>query len=175
MTLKMDKRKIVATLSYGKVPSRFMVGVFTTMLIGCIILLPIIVSTLIAEKQYQFLIISIFAIVLGLFLSGYFLFHCYKINNKIKLWKQDAVLLKAKSKIVAEQRVPSYGVTEDKVAKISVTFKYEGKRIKIVSEEQGEKDFFHSKVGFDKLFKEYDDREIDILYSPRFHQVMILE
>ena len=37
------------------------------------------------------------------------------------------------------------------------------------------KDFVHSKVGLDKLFKEYDDREIDILYSPRFHQVMILE
>ena len=175
MTLKMDKRKIVATLSYGKVPSKFMVGVFTTMLIGSIILIPIIIIMLIAEKQYQFLIISIFAILLGVFLSGYFLFHCYKIKNKIKLWKQDAILLKAKSKIVAEQWVPSYGIIGSKVAKISVTFKYEGKRIKMVSGEQGEKDLFHSKAGFDELFKEYGDREIDILYSPRFNQVMILE
>ena len=32
-----------------------------------------------------------------------------------------------------------------------------------------------TKVGFDELFEEYGDREIDILYSPRFNQVLILE
>lgn len=174
MDLGTDKKKIVATLSYGKVPPAFLVVIFITMLLCSIILVPITIIIAVGENQYDFLFLLTFSIV-GIPLSTYFLFDYCRAKQMIKLWKQDAVLLKAKSKIIAEQWVSSHVMIQDKVVKLSVTFKYEGKKMKIVSGEQGKKDLFHPIVGFDKLFEQYDDREIDILYSPRFDQVMILK
>ena len=73
MDLGTDKKKIVATLSYGKVPPAFLVVIFITMLLCSIILVPITIIIAVGENQYDFLFLLTFSIV-GIPLSTYFLF-----------------------------------------------------------------------------------------------------
>lgn len=170
----MKKRRIVATLAYGKIFSPMIMTMFIVMLFCGVMLIPLLIVFAILRNEYL-LLLGLLLSVLCIFLSVYAIVHHIRIKREINLWKQDAVLLMAKSKIIEEKTVYDRGIPQGKEAKVSVKFQYNENKLKHVSGEKIKKDIFHSYKGFDSIFLKYGDCEIDILYSPRFDQVMILK
>lgn len=83
------------------------------------------------------------------------------IRRKIKRWLEDAVLLSAISKKLLSAGIPSS-------SKIQIEFVYNGKKKKQVS-------LPGKLLQIQTIFSRYADREIQILYSPKYDQVMILK
>ncbi len=107
--------------------------------------------------------------VVGLFfaiIAFVFLLKNFLLINKCKKWLQDAVLLKARTKGIKH---PNNIVPEDfGRIKLEITFIYNKKKIKKFS---GTK----STNGYDLIFSRFADKDINILYSPKFDEVMILK
>lgn len=89
-----------------------------------------------------------------------------KLKNKIKLWLADAVELKAYSTKIEEHKMGFQPIA----TKIQVEFDYADKHYKIESTYQ----VFGGYKGCVGCFNKYADREINILYSPKYDEVMIL-
>ena len=89
-------------------------------------------------------------------------------ERKIRLWLKDAVPLTAQSQIVGVQK---RGLCEFEAVKISVKFVYNGKEHIQTS---GNPKRRNASNGFTFIYNDYTDREIKILYSPSYDQVMVL-
>lgn len=119
---------------------------------------------------------DIFAILGCLFISvfptsilGLLIYKNEKNKKEIELWLNDAVELTA--------YVRQLGVIQSGLAglyKIQVEFEYEGQHYKY--ESRG-KQLSASKFtyGYHNVWKDYVDRNIDILYSPRYKEVVLLK
>ena len=167
----MKKRRVVATLAHGRTLSPILnVMVFVWLICGLLVAtLSLIYATV--NKDWLFLLGVLLCGGMA-FLASYLLIYYGKINKEIKCWKEDAVLLEATCKVVNERIV---GRFFGKEAKIMLKFKYDGKKRKCTSGEKIKKDIVHTYKGFDSIFVKYDNCKIDILYSPKFDQVMILK
>jgi hypothetical protein len=92
--------------------------------------------------------------------------HGYKLKKKIRLWLEDAVELKAYAK-----KQDDYTEFIKPSAKISVHFKINGKKYSRVSEGKSGS----LPKGYHGIWTKYADKEIDILYSPKYDQVLVLK
>ena len=94
-----------------------------------------------------------------------------KIRNikEIELWLEDAVMLKAYSQYKRPHDdgpvinfLNALGHNDNDGYTIRISFKYNGKHLKFTS-------------SHDYCWRKYLDKEIDILYSPRFREVILLK
>ena len=81
--------------------------------------------------------------------------------NEISLWVQDVVELKAISKDM------TFVSREYKPHQIQVDFEYKGQKYQKLSTPG------NLRTGYHKIFTKYADREIKILYSPKYDEVLI--
>ncbi len=167
--MKNNKRKIVASLTYGKGMSVVALILFTVLLFSGAGIIYLGVNAEGADKWVY--LISGLLIVIAMI---YCLFTGIQMNIRIKLFQKDGVELTAISSI------PENGVTCDQYdckIKIRVEFFYQGEKhvqisgekwpyVKIISGLEG--------LGYHKAFKNYEGREIKILYSPKYDEVLIL-
>ena len=168
------KHRIVATLRYGRVFNPIFCIVLIVALVISVFFIPLIIYFAFLEKEYILLcvlILNILIIPIAVYSINYF----FKVNKQIKLWKKDAICVKAKCKQIGSNIIYfGRGGLIKKAINISISFAYQGKKIVIKSSEYEKKDLFHDGTGCDVVFKKYRDRSIKILYSPTFNQVMIL-
>ena len=167
----MQKRRVVATLTHGRVLSPIWYAMLIVWLICNLVIAIVSLIYAIVNKDGLFLL-GVFLCAGMAFLAGYLLIYYGKINAEIKEWKEDAVLLEATCEVVSER--VCYRLLE-KEAKIIVKFKYANKKRKCTSGERIKKDIAHMHKGHDSIFVKYNHCKIDILYSPQFNQVMILK
>lgn len=171
---KEKKPKIVASLRYGRLISGWLLGLF---IFSCVldvggILFSIIIYTLIRlgiiPPDEDEIILLYFGIVfvLCLALSLFFLIRRAMLKKKMMLWRQDAVYLTAHSKTLGVKNnppaLPAYAIEIDFVYNERLIIKRSGNPEK-------------PKSGYDPIFGHYANREIKILYSPSYDQVMILK
>ena len=171
--VKLEKEKIVATLTYGKVYPK---GVFTFMYIVLalvVLSIPLFIYVAIDSSQYEILYCFIFFGII-IFCFTYILCVCTKTNNKIKQWKKDAVKLWADTKELDSIKNTFFGVRK---IKIKVMFSYNGKKIEQVSGELNDirENVFYTHKGYDAIYQKFANRKIEILYSPSFNQNMIIK
>lgn len=96
-----------------------------------------------------------------------FIIKNYKRRKVILLWLQDAVEIKAYAKTLS-----TWGpIFEAKSTRLQVNFTFNGKKITKISQgkQLGVPDGYH------RIWTEYADKEINILYSPKYDEVMILK
>lgn len=91
-----------------------------------------------------------------------------KLVNNIKLWLQDAVELEAYSKKIGEVRS---GMFSSLSTKIQVRFSVDGK----VYKRESSAKITGIPQGYTSWFNKYADREVKILYSPKYEEVLILK
>ncbi len=158
-------KNIYASLTYGKPVKGFglIITIAFTILIGVgIIFLTIYAETYIRkynQSGYVFLLVallSFFAILI------FFIVQNFILLKRIKIWIRDAVELTAKTSC-------SSTVTyRFRVSKLSVSFRYNGKKIQKFT---GDK----KTSGYSLAFNKIANREIQILYSPKYDQVLFLK
>ena len=119
------------------------------------------------EESYFWIVMLLSLLFVGFALI--FLIPHASLKRKIRPWLEDAVLLTAQSQTAAVRKV--YARVTYEVVKISVKFFYNGEK-HIQASGNPEK---HKELnGFSQCYWDYTDREIQILYSPTYDQVMIL-
>lgn len=171
MDKNVRKVKVIASLEFGAVYTGlklcFLVGTFVS-LFGVSVIFSIFAIT----QDISFLagMIAFFMCAIGLLIVLIINHHNLKL---IKLWKEDAMLCTAKTKTLGSSRIYSGGIPLI-TSKISVVFYCQDKLIK---KDSGTKKSKGIKLlnGYSKLFIKFSDREIQILYSPKYDQVMILK
>lgn len=169
----MDILKIVASLKYGKFFNRKIVAfLYFALATGLLMLLfGIIMAILIfVVKELTWnketILIIVFFCSFGLLLGGTALWVVIK-NDKHKkeivLYLNDAIVLKA---LVKRLDIVSL---EYKPYQVQVEFEIDGKKVYKIS---APGTFWG---GYHKIFAKYDNKKIDILYSPKYDQVLILK
>lgn len=97
--------------------------------------------------------------------------HCLikdkKIKRKVVIWLEDAKELKAYSKKIDEHRLGM----QPKSTKIQIDFTLNNNRYKIESTYK----VFGGYEGSVSCFNKYADRDVNILYSPKYNEVLILK
>lgn len=165
--------KIKATLTYGRKWSRGMILFLCIGIFLSVAMIPLIILCAVLSSEYAVLIcLDLPLIVIPSF--SYVLALDRKENKEIQEWRKDAVILPAQA-IEADRFKNS--VNHIVRLKISVKFYYEGRKI---IQESGDKNprkesIFYSKPGYDAVFRKYINRPIEILYSPKYDEVMLLK
>lgn len=90
-----------------------------------------------------------------------------KLCAKIAPWLENAVEIKAYSKKIGENRL---GI-QPKATKIQVRFNYNG----VVYKRESTAKVFGGQEGYVGCFNKYADREVDVLYSFEYNEVLILK
>lgn len=168
----MEKQnKIDSSLTYGKILSSgqiyllYSAIIISLMLPLCSIVIIILLSLGIIESNSDVIGSLIFGNIFSLFLFTVCLdryIYNYKLKRKVKLWLEDAVMLKAKAKRL-DLINPIY-----KPYQIEVKFTYGEKKVRIISSPGS------AIRGYYKFFKE-NRKELDILYSKKYNEVLILK
>ena len=91
----------------------------------------------------------------------------FNIKSKVKMWLNDAVVLKAYSIKTMEYKSFFF----PKACTIDVKFSFNG--INYIKSSNVKT--FGGKIGYLTTFEKYADREIDIAYSPKFDEVLIIK
>ena len=174
--MKQEKFKVVATLRYGRFLSGWLLG-------AMIFLVCLSVATLIFTVGYFCLsrtgliprdedeITYLYATILmicALAFALWFLMKRAKTKKKIKVWLQDAVSLMAHSKSIEVKHsflaMPQY--------RIEVDFIYNDQ---LFIRRSGNPEKNHRSNGLDTIYRRYTNREINILYSPSYDEIMIVK
>lgn len=120
------------------------------------------------DSQMAFAMVGcniLFLLILAL--SIYLKIKNNRLKIKINLWLKDAIELKAYSRKIGENRLG----LQPAAIKIEVCFKIDGKYYARNSSAK----VFGGWEGYIGTFKKYADREINILYSPKYDEVLILK
>ena len=157
--------QIVATLRYGRYLSGRLLGLcyflFTVSAVGLLLTLTISILMQVGVIESDIASITIFACVFlcGIAYGGYLSFNRLQQGKQISLWLQDAVPLVAESK-----RVDCFkGKGRSAGIQIEIVFQHQGGWV------------VRKSNGLDKIYHDYVNREIKILYSPKYDQVMFLK
>ncbi len=95
-----------------------------------------------------------------------------KYRKEIELWLTDAVELTAQVHEIGV--IQSELLSANNLYKIRVDFEYNGQNYKI--ESQGKQlGGTKSSYGYHNVWKDYINRKVDILYSPKYHEVIVLK
>ena len=169
--MKIEKSKIQSSLSYGKVfygKSEYVLYIFLFLLIMApMTTIGIIILVLLGEMQFTHEVMNsiiflncFWALVFGVILWR--IIHNNKLKKKIELWLEDAVFINASAK-----RLDLMGVTY-KPYQIEVSFTFKGVKYKYISRAG------NWVVGYYKFFNE-PAKDLKILYSPKYEEVLILK
>jgi hypothetical protein len=169
----MQISNIETSLSQGNLLNRKQFFVlYLAMSVCC--LFPIITIILLAIPQVEWdmqLVILMSICDIGSFsllsVSVYVKIKNNKLINSITAWLDGAIEVRAYSKKMNENRL---GI-QPKATKIQVSFTLNGQVYKKESTAKG----FGGQQGYLGAFNKYADREINILYSPRYDEVLILK
>jgi hypothetical protein len=163
------KYNIVASLSHGRILSKSLglfLGIFAFMGIAIVIFALSCWDFWSLQNQTLGAIACIGVGILFFLCGGIMLLRDVLLKRKIRLWLQDAVELKAHSqKFDTQASFPTFNFC---YIKIFISFSYNHKKM---SRYSGDK----SHSGYDTVFYKYADKDIDILYSPKYDEVMILK
>lgn len=178
--------RINASLKYGKYFTGkylfFMYYTFTLTIIATVFTIILMILSPFNAEIYDSLIPLIILFFVGLLLTLYMLFNIFKhkkLTKRIKEWLKDAVEIDAYCKYIDNFKV----MGQPTQIKIQVEFKYNGKKIKKLSGDEryneGNSSMnlinkYSTKTGYDWFFKKFADRQIKILYSPKYDQVLLL-
>lgn len=170
--MKINNCKITGTFKHGKlmnmalfVAINILLGVCTLFFLGCLIFVPI-------EDGYYVdgINIFIFVLVFSLVVWGFWIWLTIiqvRQRKHIKLWMEDAVLVEGMMTKTADMP----GSIREHIYRITV--KHEKKKITL------EPRSFYTKrsVGLMTLhyYNKYLDRNIYVLYSPKYNQVIFIE
>ncbi len=175
----MDISNIDASLEYG----RFFTGgwvkfmyfsLIVASLLPLITIFMIVITLTIGMNWDNDMIIAligcnIFGIPLAVVFI-YFIVRNDKLKKKITSYVEDAIEIKAASNTI--DRICTLGQFFDGV-KIQISFVIDKKRyVRTSGTTENEKKL---RNGYHKIFSRYTDREINILYSPKHDQVLILK
>lgn len=111
-------------------------------------------------------LLNLFSLLI-LILPVYIIIKDRWIKKQVKLWMQDAVKLDAHSKAIDEHRT-LFGM---KGSRIQVTFEMNGTNYVLNSTVK----MFGGQYACLTSFTKYANRKINILYSPKYDEVMILK
>ncbi len=95
-----------------------------------------------------------------------------RLLKKIKVWMQDAVPYTVFAEKADEDRI-GYRWKYLPAVRIVVRFRYQGRRITRFSGEG--RNGLNTRDGYAPGWNKYCNREIDILYSPKYDQVIVLK
>lgn len=169
----MKKYKIEATLTYGMKFSAWFMALMTGIMLLSVTFIPLLVFYAMKTNDYRMLLAFLLP-VLGILAWAYIAFLDRKQNREIKKWLEDAVPLTARATEIGRIENSATHVTRIKVA---LTFTFDGRRITLRSGEKNNirENIFYTNIGYDAIFLKYVDRPIQILYSPRYDEAMILK
>jgi len=178
--MEIDLFQVVGTLRYGAFNERKRKEYFTTSIViiglfAIAMIIPIIIMSI--SYPYDnaclvFFIIGAVGFSISVIVSAVLLSRYEKIRKEILKWSEDAVELYAYSKCVGEQESSEPFIFNVVCAKIEVTFKLDDKKYKRLSGKTGR---LGTDDGFLRLWLDYRDREIRIMYSPKYDQVIVLK
>jgi len=172
--------QIDASLKHGKVISKkfitllcfvLAVMIFMTLFLSALLIISLSYNTGIRLVNYINLIASDVTFGALSILYVIIIRHYRKLYKEIEIWLPSTVHLKAQS-VIKDFFFQRIGFIKRKYVKIEITFQYNGKTI---NRESSVKAFGGREGGYDIVFSKYADREIDILYSPEYDQVLILK
>lgn len=181
MTFENEKQRnevlknIAALLHYGKYNGVSpQAAKLIYLLMGIIFAVPVTIGVVLVafcEPLYEVLVAfgvaGVYVLVCALFI--YLCIRGQKQRKTVLSWLEDAVELKAVTKEISRQ----LGEIIVPCVKIQVDFYYGDKLHRQFSD--GKRDRFDDWPGYLALWKKYADREIDILYSPKYDEVMVLK
>ena len=163
-------KKIATTLEFGAIYTGFFLGFLYCIFLMAIALTCFMLVLSITKDSQLFLAFSI-CVIITICLS-LVIYINHKNCKKVKEWLKDSIKLKAYCKTLDKSTTFS-GVLPLKTTKVLVSFSYNEQTI---TKESGNKEKGNfSLTGYSVLLKKYADREIDILYSPKYDQIMILK
>ena len=168
MVENLTKKKIIATLEFGAIYTGAILVFFWMAFISCFLGATTLLL-LINVAGIELLIGAIIFYLVGISILIVLMINRYRLKQ-IKKWQEDAVELIAQSMSIENSFAP--GILPIRTTKIVVMFRYKDKRFRIPS---GKSEGFWSNDGSAGIFKKYADREIRIMFSPRYNQVMILK
>ena len=163
-------KDIAGALSFGAIYT----GLKSWLINGCFMLsIALMISmgilALVVDSEL-FLVVAVSA----LFAIMFFIVMVINYVNcaKIKKWMKDAVKLKAFAHAIDNSTTHTL-VFRQQTTKLSVSFEYNNKTI---VKESGKKDGAFSVInGYSTLFNKYADKEITILYSPEYDEVILMK
>ena len=176
----MDISRVAASLESGRLLTGgwlkfFYFGMIFPLLLPSITMLMVIASLFVEEFWNLLMIISsISCAVFGLFMStifAYFISCNKKLKRRILLYLEDAIETRASTKTIDTFKTIGHPQIM-KEFKIQVNFKIYGLFYSRTSGIAGSNKIHN---GYDKVFAKYADRNINILYSPKYDQVLVLK
>ena len=173
---KADKKKylkyIAASLEYGPVSYAkarvvFYFGIVSSPFFA---VLAVLMAVSVAFGFLLFLIIP----VLLLPLCFYLFLHAKKRKKKFASWLDDAAEYTAESKKI-DSEFDLLALA--RVYRIQIKFDFEGAKIQRISgrPDHYEFDVYDVENGYHSVFRDFVDKEIRILYSPEYDQILILK
>lgn len=172
-----NKEPVIATLKYGAFLSGALFALVLLMLcLGLVgIVLIGIISILMACGVIEYETSSLMSLIVppimffgGIMFAAYLLKRRKTQKREIQLWLQDAISLKAYAQIKDVFKV----VGQAAAVEIEVRFTYQN--IHYVKDSSGISGPF-CEPGHDKIFRHFANREITILYSQKYDQVMFIK
>ncbi|MBO4989747.1 MAG: hypothetical protein J6D37_05395 [Clostridia bacterium] len=166
------KKDVVASLEYGeRMPMLGVVCGWMLVILGIFLgILPFCGALSLEADEVEDMMIAVFiALPFSIACGCYLLIWYYRWNRKVDLWLQDAVHLEAKCEEMSRSRIGRSGTGY----KILVRFRYDGKRRTVYSGRR-RKGKLMTEGGFGGIYYYYAGRVVDILYSPKYDQVMLL-
>lgn len=170
----MKKTNVTTSLSRGLIldKSKFILLYLVVVICCCLVATSVMLMVFIPQAEWNAQSVAL-VILLGVgsvVMMSPFVFLIVKNKRIIKdvnLWLEDAVQLAAYSKKIGEVRS---GVLHSLSIRIEVRFQYDGK----VHKKQSDAKVCGLPRGYVGWYNQYADREIIILYSPKYDEVMIL-
>ena len=168
----MEITDVDVSLSHGQYFRKRLIMVYIGFAVCC--LFPILTVVMLVIPQMEWDALFLGTMICGnigsmLFLGVLFYVKIKndRLANMIKLWLEDAVEVKAYSKKIDEKRFGFQPVA----TKIQVSFTLDNRTYKIDSTYN----VFGGYKGYVGCFNKYADREVKIMYSPKYNEVMILK
>ncbi len=168
----MDYGFIDSSLQYGKVMSKKQFIVIKICL-GAQVLIPLITVCILiiiscggmtCDKNIELTLIIINVIFcLFIVITSYIIYNHRKLYKNISLWLKDAIKTTAFVKRMDE--ISLYY----KPFQVEFSFNIDGKNYKYLSASGG------LMIGLNRRYIKYHNKTVNILYSPKYHQVMVLK
>ncbi len=169
----MRDHKIIASLTYGK---RCTVGLFLVMVVGamfCTALVPLTIILTVITDKYGVLF-CLFIPLIGIPALYQTVYINWRQLRDIKKWKADAEMITGRAE--ETDRIVNR-ITRTEKIQIILTFPYGERDIMRVSGGKNtyKQNIFYLHPGYSSIFLKYIKRPINILYSQKYDEVMILE
>ncbi|MCH5161319.1 MAG: hypothetical protein J1G04_04730 [Clostridiales bacterium] len=182
---ELDMKRIAGTLKYGWFDGgnrKILIVAYILFSLVCIglgmgLLLSIVIQELTKNGGVNGLgdILSILGCLFMAFalplVLGILIFRNEKYRKEINLWLSDAIELDAYAREIDVIKSP---IPVNNIYKIRVEFNYDGNDYKY--ESRGKQlSATNDTYGFHNVWKDYINRPIKILYSPTYHEVIVLK